>query len=180
MHCSSVGKLQHYSWHHYIQRILLFSGVTILGVHFFVQTVPPRIVFILPIFFYFPSLFMCFCFSVLFKFLFLLIMPIHTHKKYIYINNKLEEGLGEHRSPWPRQIIFPHIAITCTLIWTSYNYYCVCCSVTDTRRSKSQTKFDQLFLLPPQTLTPHPIKCHHNLFLTSMLLTNRQTTLLKT
>ena len=57
MHCRSVGKLQPYSWHHYIQRILPFSGVTILGVQFLVETVPPRIVFILSIFFYFPSLF---------------------------------------------------------------------------------------------------------------------------
>ena len=66
------------------------------------------------------------------------------------------------------------IEITCTLIWTSCNYYCVCCSVTDTRRSKSQIKFNQLFLLPPRTLTPHPIKFHHNLLLTSVLLTNKQ------
>ena len=81
MHCRSVGKLQHHSWHHYIQRILPFSGVTILGVQFLVQTVPPRIVFILSVFFYFPSLFMCFSFSVLFTFLYLIIMPVHTHKK---------------------------------------------------------------------------------------------------
>ena len=60
---------------------IAFSGVTLLGIQFLVQTVPPRIVFILSIFFYFPSLFMCFCFSVLCTFLYLLIMPIHTHKK---------------------------------------------------------------------------------------------------
>ena len=35
---------------------------------------------------------------------------------------------------------------------------CVCCSVTDTRRSKSQRKFYQLFLLPPQAPHPQPNK----------------------